>query len=342
MANIAKSISVIIPCRNEEKFIGACLDSVLNFDFPTDDVEVLVVDGMSTDRTREIVVSYVENNSAVKLIQNPGKIAPSGLNIGIRNSVGEIIVRIDAHSDYPKTYITDCIRLLETTGAGNAGGIVVTVPNGSGAWAVPISAVTSHKFGVGNGAFRVGGKPGFVDTVPFGVFPREVFAKVGFFDERLTRNQDNEFNARLRRYGYKIAFDPAIKTNYKNQAGLSGLVRQAFFTGMWNVYTLRLHPYSFQWRRFIPSVFVLYLITLICSLALCTGNFVVAYSVPFCIYSFLNLFFSSRLGFSATVSLRVFVTFFVYHVCYGSGTLFGVLNLLFGTWDKYLGKSLKA
>ena len=346
MSNKNEYISIVIPCRNEEEFIGSCLDSVLRSNIPSGMFEILVVDGMSTDKTREIIKRYAEKQPAIKLLENPAKIVPSSLNMGIKKSKGEIIVRLDAHSDYSETYISDCIRLLHETQAGNAGGCVVTSPNGTGQWAVPISYITSHRFGVGNGAFRVGGKPGFVDTVPFGVFPKTVFNKIGFFDERLTRNQDNEFNARLRKYGYKIAFDPAIRTNYKNQATLGGLMRQAFFTGMWNVYTLVLHPYTFQWRRFIPSVFVVYLTGVALSPFAVLGgfierNFAAIYLIPFALYGLLNLYFSSSAVFSRSVSMRIGAAFFVYHACYGTGTLFGILNLLLGTWKKYLGKSLK-
>ena len=128
--------------------------------------------------------------------------------------------------------------------------------------------VTAHRFGVGDSAFRTGRRPGLVDTVPCGTFHRALFKEVGLFDERLTRNQDNELNARILQAGYRIAFDPGISIHYRNQPDLKGRVRQAYFTGMWNVYTLLLHPYTWKWRRFVPMAFVSYLAILASAAAL--------------------------------------------------------------------------
>lgn len=332
-------LSVVIPCRNEDKYIGACLEAVIDFDFPKKSMEVLVVDGISSDTTREIINKFQMRCPFIKLLNNPGCIVPSAMNIGIEAAVGKFIVRLDAHAVYPRTYIKDCLALLERTGAANAGGRFVTVPNGDGPWAVPVSEVTAHRFGVGAGAFRVGTKPGFVDTVPFGTFRKEVLKEVGLFDNRLTRNQDNELNARLRKHGYKIAFDPAIQIYYKNQAALSGLVHQGFFTGMWNVYTLTLHPYSFQWRRFIPVMFVSYLLS-IPPMWLFT-KWGPLYLVPAAAYALITLVASTTLLKGLSTRVRIAVTFVCYHVAYGSGTLFGLINLITGRWKDYLGQPLR-
>ena len=319
--------------------IAACLEAVLAFDFPKEFLEVLLVDGMSTDSTRGIITGFQKTHPFIKLLDNPAKIVPAAMNIGIKNAIGKFIVRLDAHSEYPRTYVKDCLALLEKTGAANAGGRFVTIPNGTGPWALPVAEVTAHRFGVGTGAFRVGTKPGFVDTVPFGTFRREIFDEIGLFDERMTRNQDNELNARIHRHGYKIAFDPAIEIYYKNQATLTGLVRQGFFTGMWNVYTLKLYPYTFQWRRFIPAVFAAYLISLPLVFALTAwGKF---YLLPAALYAIINLSIALTRRRSLPVKTRIAITFLSYHLAYGSGTLLGITNILTGRWKNYLGKPLK-
>lgn len=332
-------VSVIIPCRNEGTHIAACLDSVFGFDFPEESFEVLVIDGMSTDSTREILRRYCCARHPIKLLDNPGEIVPTAMNIGIKNARGNYIVRLDAHSEYPKSYVKDCLALLERTQSANAGGRFVVVPNGEGAWALPVSVVTAHRFGVGSGAFRVGSEPGFVDTVPFGAFRKEIFEKVGLFDERLTRNQDNEFNDRLRRAGYKIAFDPAIKIFYKNQATLAGLLHQAYYTGMWNIYTLVLHLYTFKWRRFVPAVFVAYLLSLpaIAPFAPWGGY----YLLPAVLYLVLNLTISLGAEQSVAARARIAATFFSYHLAYGLGTWLGVINVITGRWRDHLGKPLR-
>jgi GT2 family glycosyltransferase len=194
---------------------------------------------------------------------------------------------------------------------------------------------------VGGSAFRVKDGPGFVDTVPFGTFRKSIFNEVGYFDERLTRNQDNEFNARLRRKGYKIAYDPSIKVYYKNQATLKGLIRQAFFTGKWNVYTLFLYPYTFQWRRFIPCAFILYLFSLVFSSFFLSALLVTFYSLPLFAYILLAVTASYNRNYGFKVNSLTGMTFLCYHLTYGMGTCFGIVNLVFGTWEKHLGKAIK-
>lgn len=333
-------ISIIMPCRNELGYIAACLDSILANDYPQDKLEILISDGGSADGTREIIQSYIARHSNIRLLDNPGRTTPKAFNLGIKNATGELIMIMSAHSTYPPTYISDTLNLLLGSDAENAGGRVVNVPNGNGDWAVPVATVTAHRFGVGNSAFRTSdGKPCYADTVAYGLYRKRIFEEIGLFDERLTRNQDNELNARLRRHGYKIIFDPAIKTYYNNQATLQGLLRQGFFTGMWNVYTLKLHPYTFKWSRFVPAVFVAYLLLI--------PFFWVFTPYPeFCLFPAV-LYLTINLGVSFTrkhpilVKLKITLTFLSYHLAYGLGTLFGIINVVTGKWKRDLGKPLK-
>ena len=195
----ASSVSIIIPCRNEEKFIGKCLDSIIAQNYPQDKLEVLVVDGRSTDGTKEIVEEYAQKYPFIKVLDNPRKIAPTALNVGIKGAKNEIIIRMDAHNVYEKSYVSKCIKYLRESNVDNVGGIWVTLPGDNTIIARSIALALSHPFGVGNSYFRIGSKkPRLVDTIPFGCYRKEVFKEVGLFNENLIRNQDIELNLRIK------------------------------------------------------------------------------------------------------------------------------------------------
>lgn len=338
----APFVSVVIPCRNEAAHVRRVVASLLRSAHPKELLEATFVDGMSVDGTREILEEAARAHPFIRVLDNPKLTAPAALNIGIRASRGEIIVRMDAHSKFPSDYIPRCVALLRDTGAGCAGGSVVTVPNGRQPWARAVAVVTRHRFGVGNSAFRTGGPPGYADTVPCGTFPRRVFDDIGLFDERLTRNQDNELTARLRSRGYKIAFDPNIRLRYWNQPSLKGLTRQGFYTGMWNAYTVVLHPYTVKARHFIPGAFVLYLALLAAVLASGAGVSLIAPAAfPLALYAGLVVAVSAAAGPAGGGRLRVAATVVSYHLSYGAGTHLGVVNLLTGRWRRQLGRPLR-
>ena len=331
-------VSVVVPCRNEAAHIGALVDGIVRSDYPRERLEVFIVDGMSTDGTRELLTKAAAEHPFIRVLDNPGLIAPRALNIGAALSRGDVIVRMDAHSQYPPDYIRRCVRLLQRTGAGCAGGRVEFVPNGQTAWARAVAAVTRHRLGVGT-SFRNRLAPGFVDTVPDGAFPRAALQSVGLWDERLTRNQDNELTARLRHKGYKVAFHPRIRKRYLNQATLSGLLRQGFHTGMWNVYALVLCPYTWAWRHFVPGAFVLYLALAPAAGGL-AGGWRAAALFPLALYAALVALVSARLGRSAGGAWRAASTMFLYHAAYGAGLHAGAANVLVGRWRDHLGKPL--
>ena len=334
-------VSVVVPCRNEVRFIRPLLDSLLRSTLPRERMEIVFVDGMSTDGTRAILAEAAKEHAFIRMIDNPRMIAPSAMNIGIKASRGEIVVRIDAHSEYPPDYIPRCVGLLHSgPNIGNAGGRSVPLPNGESPWARAVMFVTTHRFGVGDSAFRTSLRPGPVDTVPCGTYHRSVFEEVGFFDERLTRNQDNELNARILHAGYRIVYDPDINIHYRNQPDLKGLARQAYDTGMWNVYTLLLHPYTWKWRRFVPMAFVGYLALLAAAAALrvpATGYL----ALPLGLYAVLTAVFALEGGSAAGGRLRVAATFASYHLAYGAGSFVGVANVLTGRWRAALGRPLR-
>ena len=332
-------VTVVVPCRDEAAYIRPMISGLLSSSYPRDRLEVLFVDGLSTDGTREVLAQAASAHSFVKVIENPGLITPVALNLGIRAARGEVIVRMDAHAEYPADYISRCVALLRSDPrVGSAGGRSVNVPGDDGPWARAAAFVTAHRFGVGNVAYVTSDRPGPVDTVAFGTFRRQVLLDHGLFDERLTRNQDNELHARLQKSGYVILFDPNIVSYYRNKPSLSALARQAFLTGQWNVYTLCLHPYTWKLRRFVPMAFLAYLGLLPWAI-LARPRWAAAAAAPLELYLMLIAVFSFRSGGKAGDRLRVAATFAAYHLSYGAGPLFGALDVLTGRWRSRLGRS---
>ena len=176
MADCQPLVTVIVPCRNEGKWIGQCLQSILDNDYPADCLEVLVVDGMSNDETRQVIESFAAKHSKLRLVNNEKRITPAAMNLGIAAAGGSVIVRMDAHVEYPTHYISSLVKLLEQSGADNVGGVCQTLPAGDSAVAKAVALGMSHPLGVGNSHFRIGAaEDRWVDTVPFGCYRREVF-----------------------------------------------------------------------------------------------------------------------------------------------------------------------
>lgn len=208
-------VSVVIPCRNEIMYIARVLESILDQNYPKEQMEVIVVDGMSIDGTVDILKEYQNKYSFIKYLENEMQVTPNAMNIGIRNATGDVVVRMDAHSIYPKNYISRLVEWLIWLDADNVGGSLITKPARDTLEAKAIAHAMSHPFGVGNAYFRLGvNNPKQVDTVPFGCYWRKVFDKIGLYDEDLVRGQDNELNSRLEQKGGKIFLVPDIKTEY--------------------------------------------------------------------------------------------------------------------------------
>ncbi|HEC91836.1 MAG TPA: glycosyltransferase family 2 protein, partial [Candidatus Atribacteria bacterium] len=257
-------VSIIIPCRNEEKFIGRCLDSIIAQDYPKDKLEILVIDGMSEDGTREIIKNFQISNSnfQIKLIDNPKKFTNFAFNIGIKTARGEIIMLMGAHARYERDYISKCVRYLRECNADNVGGIVIALPckNTIGAKAIALSL--SCRFGVGDAYYQTGysGKPRWVDTVFGGCYKREVFDRAGLFNENLIRSQDMEFNLRLKKSGGKILLVPDIVSYYYPKSNLKDFFIHNFEDGIWAIYPLKFVKVRFKLRHYIPFIFVLSLL----------------------------------------------------------------------------------
>lgn len=254
-------VSIVIPVYNEECYIEKCILSLLQQDYRKEQMEWIFIDGGSSDNTVLIIKKYMQKYpELIKLYDNPNKTVPYAMNIGIKSSVGKYIIRLDAHSEYSEDYISKCVYYLEKTDADNVGGVIET--KGKGYVGNAIALMLSSKFGVGDSKFRTNGKSGYVDTVPFGAFRREVFTKYGLYNEKLTRNQDIELNYRIRKNGGKIYMAEDIKLKYYCRNRIKEIVAMAIKDGKWNVITMKLCPGAMGIRHFVPLTFLLSLIVL--------------------------------------------------------------------------------
>jgi succinoglycan biosynthesis protein ExoA len=257
--SLLPQVSVVLPVRNEAAHIEACLERLLAQDFPQDRFEILVVDGRSDDDTR-VVVERVRGRhpaATLRLLDNPQRTVPPALNVGIRAARGEIIVRMDGHAVPASDYLSACVAALQRSGAANVGGVFAS--KGATPFGEAVALATGHPLGAGDARYRIGGTPRDVDTVPFGAFRRAAFERVGLFDESLVRNQDYEFNVRLRAAGERVHFDPAIRVAYTPRGTVRALASQYFQYGWWKVETVRRHPSSLRWRQAVPPAFVAFL-----------------------------------------------------------------------------------
>lgn len=319
------SVSVVMPVYNEEKYIDKCIQSLLSQDYPSNDMEWIFVDGNSKDRTVEILERYAgQYPNLIRIYCNPQKIVPYAMNIGISVSKGIYIIRLDAHADYATDYISRCVYYLQNTDAENVGGVAET--KSSGLMGNAIAKMLSSKFGVGNSQFRTNGKSGYVDTVPFGAFKRDVFRKYGGYDERLVRNQDNEMNFRIRKNGGKIFLADDIHLSYYCRDSIRGITSMAKKNGMWNIITMNLCPGSMGIRHFIPFAFVLSIVSLV-ALGFLHWIFWAILGLELLAYSSLDAFFSVKIGSGFRETLLLFILYPIFHVSYGVGSVLGLFKL---------------
>lgn len=311
-------VSVIIPILNEEKFIRGVIFSLINQSYPREKMEWLFVDGVSGDNTVNIIKEY-ENQYPIKLFNNPAKNTPNAMNIGIMKSIGKYIIRLDAHSEFPTDYIEKCVFYLKNTDAVNVGGCAQTVAEGFVGNAIAYMLTT--KFGVGNSEFRTGGS-GYVDTVPFGAFKREIFEKVGMFNTTLLRSEDNEMNSRIREHGGKIYLAEDISFKYYCRNTVVGILKMGYANGKALFQTLRVDTKAMRMRHFIPFLFVLSLVLLpLCSLAMPFAKTVLV--IELTVYLLLDIYFSCKNKYWI-INIWLYPLF---HIFYGLGSLFGLLRI---------------
>jgi len=326
-ANGRPRVSIVMPCRNEAAYIGACLDSVLATDYPLDRLEVLVADGRSDDGTREIVERCAAQHPCVRLLENPARITPAALNTAIRAATGDVIIRMDAHGVYPREYVSRLVTALQESGADNVGGVVITLPADDTPVARAIALAFAHPLGVGNAYFRIGvAGPRWVDTVPFGCFRRELFDRVGMFDEELIRNQDDEFNLRVIGHGGRILLLPDVVSRYYARRSLGAVGRMFYQYGYFKPLVAR-KAERIMTRQLVPPLFVFSLV----------ATAVLGIWVPAAWPALAGIAgaYAALVLSGATLAVRkhgvrcaaaLAAVFSVMHVCYGIGYLRGIVE----------------
>lgn len=328
-------VSIVIPILNEKQYIAKCIDSVLLQDYPQDSYEILLVDGGSTDGTREIISQYILEYKNMKLLDNPMHIAPSAMNIGITNASGDLIIIMGAHADYASDYVSKCVKWSQITRAENVGGPAFA--RGEGFWGKAIEYAHYSPFGLGGADFRTGEYEGETDTVFGGAFRRGVFEQVGLYDERLVRNQDIELNSRIRAAGGKIFITPEIRSTYYCRSNLKDLWRQNYNNGLWSIYTSRVSKTALSFRHFVPLLFVSGLI--ISMFLMIFGSAIQSeyswYAFPLPVMLCAGSYLMAVTYFSLIASIKNGVGYFfpllavfaTLHVSYGLGSIKGLLTV---------------
>ena len=328
-----KLITIVIPVFNEEKHITDCIHSVLAFKVPDQiQYEIWVIDGGSTDKTRNIIKSIQINNDSVQLMDNPGKTQSFAMNIAIQKSKADWIMRLDGHAIYPQSYLIDLVQTAVKTGAENVGGVWDVKNQGNTLSDYLVHALITHPFGVGNSGFRSGLKSGPVDTVPFGFFKKSIFDEIGLFDERLVRAQDYEFNQRMITSGYKVWLNPDIIISYFQKGTLLKVLwKYASLEAPYNAYMWYLAPYTFSWRHLITLMFISGLI-IGGFLSLFSPWIKIIYLGVLYLYGFLAISFSFQKSFSdrkPILAVMMPFVFLSFHVLHGLGVLVGIVKLIF-------------
>ena len=252
-------VTVIIPSYNEADFIVACLESVLHGNYPTELLEILVVDGQSTDatvaKTKELSLSF----ASIRLLDNPKRIVSAALNLGIKHASHDILIWLGSHAIYDKDYILNSVNTLLKLDCASVGGVIKPVAKSSLGQVIAIA--TSSKFGIGNAKYRYADMQQSVDTVFGGCWKKENVLKIGGFDEKWLRNQDYEFNCRLRAEIGEIILDPTVRCQYFCRESLAALAEQYFNYGYWRFHTFMQHPASFTRRQAVPLLLFIGLLT---------------------------------------------------------------------------------
>lgn len=321
-------VAVIIPTLNEERFIGKCLDSVLSQSYPLNYMQILVVDGGSNDNTESIVKDYIKKNNNIRLLFNPKKIQSVAFNIGVQNTSAPYIIRLDAHAIYNPQYIEKCVQaLIEHPECGNVGGIWDIKPQNSTIQAEANAILNQVKFGIGGASYRTGAVAGYVDTVPFGAFPRKIIEEIGGMREDLPRGEDNEYNSRIKKNGYKIYLDPEISSTYFARDSILKSIKQMYANGFSIGRLVHIDRDSVSIRHLVPFAFVISLLLLI------IGGFfyrllwyllfleVVIYFIADTIATIKACI---KFGFRFFPILMIF--FPLVHISYGYGTLVGLMK----------------
>jgi glycosyltransferase involved in cell wall biosynthesis len=250
-------VSAVVPCRNEEKFIARCLDSIVANDYPRDRLEVLVLDGMSEDKTREIVESYARRYPFIRLVENPKKSIPAAMNTGIRHARGDTVIKMDAHSTYAPNHISGCVRYQGEYQAANVGGVCKMLPGADTKLAQAIVLALASRFGSGNARIKLGlDRPTWADAAAFGCYKKDLLSEIGLFNEKLLGSSDMDMNVRIRAADERILLVPEIVISYYADATLGALWKHNFGDGVWATFVMKFGSKGWSWRHWVPLAFV--------------------------------------------------------------------------------------
>ena len=336
-------ITIILPIRNEAVYIERCLNAILSQNYPGQ-IEILIVDGMSTDDTRQRIEQVIQDSSlSIRLLDNHGRIVPIGMNIALRQAKGDIIIRVDGHCLIAPDYVSNCVRHIQVDGVDGVGGPMQTI--GETPLAGVIALAMSSPFGVGNSAFRtISSASMLADTVPFPAYTREIIQCAGLYDEELMRNQDDEYNYRIRELGGKILLAEDVRSQYFSRASLRGLWRQYFQYGLYKVRVLQKHPRQMSLRQFVPPLFVLALLFSAFLVFFPATRFLslvvpVAYLAANLAASFITAIRAQKSNQSPFTSYHLLLplTFAILHISYGLGFLLGLFKF-WNRWGDKVGK----
>ena len=322
-------VSVIIPCRNEENFIGKVLENLLDQEYPRTGMEIIVVDGESDDNTTEVIQDYVQRYDHIRYVNNPDKVVPHAMNIGIRHARGNVIMRVDAHSEYPKNYVSRLTKELDRLNADNVGGIWDTQPGANTLIAEAIAAASSSPFGIGNAEYRFKQTEAKkVNTVPYGCYRRSVFERIGMYDQDLIRNQDDELNARLINAGGSICLIPDVKIKYFARPTLYKMMKMFYQYGFFKPLVNKKLGKPATARQFFPPVFVAFLF--FTPIALLTAWGPIYTIIGLGPYMFGNFVFSliTATKYRTMIFVVLPMVFFCIHVSYGIGYWSGLVRFL--------------
>lgn len=317
-------VSVIMPVRNEAAYIERSLGAVLAQDYPAERMEILVVDGMSDDGTREFIRTRQVEHPNLHLLDNPRRIVPPGLNIGISQARGDIVVRVDGHCEIAPDYVRHCVEHLLADDVEAVGGPIDTVGETEEAQAIALAM--SSWFGVGGSAFRtVKDRPMLVETVAFPAYTRRTLQRIGPFDEQLVRNQDDEYNYRLLKSGGRILLSPDIRSRYYSRSSLRSLWRQYYQYGYWKVRVMQKHPRQMRPRQFVPPAFVATLLGFsVLGLLFRPIGWLAALVLTFYVTADMAASLSVGRAHGMRSVLRLLLIHPILHLSYGSGFLVGL------------------
>lgn len=264
VSSVDQLISIVLPCRNERRFIDKALDSIAASDYPKERLDVLIVDGMSDDGTRVILEQYVRRYSYMRVLDNPKRTTPVAFNIGVRAARGDLVMLMSAHATYEPDVVRKCATYLIRYGADNVGGRWKVHPRGDSVIDRGIARALTHPFGVGSAHYRTVAdeRPRWVDTAAYGCYRREIFERIGLFNEELVRGQDMEFNMRLKKANGRTLLAPDIVINYFARSDPRSFLGHSFRNGVWAVL-----PFAYSegipvaWRHLVPMGFVAVLLS---------------------------------------------------------------------------------